>query len=144
MLFNERMLVSLLAVAGLGFAAGRWKEAAGLLIVTMNVVALVALHREIADAFQGIVRDFADSALLMLYGAALMLIGFAKDSRFLRWHALVLIGAAICKVFLWDTSFLDVGYRVLSFTALGLILLATSFLYQRERIRTETRGTVID
>jgi uncharacterized membrane protein len=134
-LFNERMLVSLLAVAATGFAAARWKEAAGFLIVTMNVVALVALHREITDAFGGITRDFADSALLMLYGAGLMVTGFAKDSRFLRWHALVLIGAAIAKVFLWDTSFLDVGYRVLSFTALGVILLATSFLYQRNRLK---------
>jgi uncharacterized membrane protein len=71
----------------------------------------------------------------MLYGAGLMVTGFAKDSRFLRWHALVLIGAAIAKVFLWDTSFLDVGYRVLSFTALGVILLATSFLYQRNRLK---------
>jgi uncharacterized membrane protein len=34
-------------------------------------------------------------------------------------------------VFLYDMSSLDRGYRILSFIALGLILLATSFLYQR-------------
>jgi len=131
LLLNERMLVSIVAVAALLVAAASWEKAVSFLIVTMNVVALVALHREIVDASQGVGRNFADSALLMFYGAGLMAFGFFKDSQFLRWQALVLIGATIGKVFLYDTSFMDVGYRVLSFIALGLILLATSFLYQR-------------
>ncbi len=67
----------------------------------------------------------------MSYGAGLMLVGFWKESRFIRWQALILIGATVFKVFLYDTSSLDRGYRILSFITLGLILLATSFLYQR-------------
>src|SRR4030095_7618513 len=88
------------------------------------------LNREVIDAFSGIVRAFAYSALWMAYGAALMFVGFWKSSRFLRWQALVLLFGTICKVFLYDISSLNRGYRILSFIALGLLLLATSFLYQ--------------
>src|SRR5437867_8487243 len=99
----------------------------------INVFALAALTEEITDAWRrqlqtagpgadrtsAIIRDFAYSALWMTYGAGLMLIGFWKKSPFLRWQALILMGATICKVFLYDTSSLDRGYRILSFIALG-------------------------
>jgi uncharacterized membrane protein len=129
---NERMLISLVAVAALGFAAIRWKDAAGFLTIAINVVALTALNREVSDAFQGIARDFAYSALWMIFGAGLMSLGFWKRSRFLRWQALVLISITVLKVFLYDISSLDRGYRILSFIALGLLLLATSFMYHRD------------
>jgi uncharacterized membrane protein len=138
-LLNERMMVSAIAVAALGFAATRWIGAQGLLIVIINILALVALNREIADAFPGTVRDFAYSALLMFYGACLMVAGFWKNSRFLRWQALMLIGITVCKVFLYDTSSLDRGYRILSLIALGLMLLVTSFLYQRDWFKLEEK-----
>jgi len=137
--FNERIAISAIAIAGLAFAAITWARVEGdirrqivpILIVAMNVVALVSLNREVTDAFRGILRDFAYSALWMAYGAALMFAGFWKSSRFLRWQALILIFVTICKVFLYDTSSLDRGYRILSFIALGMVLLLTSFLYQR-------------
>jgi uncharacterized membrane protein len=39
---------------------------------------------------------------------------------------------AIAKVFLVDVSELSQGYRVLSFIGLGALLLAVSFVYQRD------------
>lgn len=134
-------MASLLYVARTISAAGKEQErrAIGILIVTINILALVALNREITDAFRGIVRDFAYSALWMSYGAGLMFVGFWKKSRFLRWQALILIAITICKVFLYDTSSLDRGYRILSLINLGLILLVTSFLYQRDWFKLEER-----
>jgi uncharacterized membrane protein len=137
--FNERIAISALAIAVLALAAITWarlerdirRQIVPILIVAMNVVALVSLNREVTDAFRGILRDFAYSALWMAYGAGLMFAGFWKASRFLRWQALILIFVTICKVFLYDTSSLDRGYRILSFIALGMVLLVTSFLYQR-------------
>src|SRR5205085_6296799 len=87
----------------------------------------------------GIIRDFAYSALWMSYGAALMFAGFWKKSAFLRYQALILITLTVGKVFLYDTSSLDRGYRILSFIALGLLLLATSFLYQRNWLKDKRR-----
>ena len=47
--------------------------------------------------------------------------------------ALTLVAAALVKVFLYDLAELDEIYRVLSFVALGLLLLAGAFAYQRVR-----------
>jgi len=60
----------------------------------------------------------------------------------LRWQAIVLIAVTIVKVFFFDVSELDHGWRVLSFIVLGGLLLAISYAYQRDwlglqRPRTE-------
>jgi len=39
------------------------------------------------------------------------------------------------KVFLYDVSALDRGYRILSFVILGAVLLAVSFIYQRDWLK---------
>jgi uncharacterized membrane protein len=72
------------------------------------------------------------SALFMLYGGALLTIGFIKRSAFLRWQALILIAATIAKVFLVDMSELSRGLRIVSFIGLGVLLLSVSFVYQRD------------
>ncbi|HEY8133755.1 MAG TPA: DUF2339 domain-containing protein, partial [Thermoanaerobaculia bacterium] len=77
---------------------------------------------------------FTWSALWMLYGAALMIVGFRRRNAFLRWLALILIGLTVAKVFLYDLSALVRIYRVLSFLALGVLLLAISFVYQKKWI----------
>ena len=50
-----------------------------------------------------------------------------------RWQALALFGVVVGKAFLYDLSFLQRGYRILSFLVLGVVLLIVSFLYQRRR-----------
>ncbi|MBM3708774.1 MAG: DUF2339 domain-containing protein, partial [Actinobacteria bacterium] len=47
--------------------------------------------------------------------------------------AIGLFYLTILKVFLYDLASLDTLYRIFSFVGLGLILLATSYLYQRYR-----------
>jgi uncharacterized membrane protein len=62
----------------------------------------------------------------------LLAVGFWRRSAFLRWQALVLLAITIGKVFLWDMDQLSQGYRILSFLGLGALLLAVSFVYQRD------------
>ncbi len=137
-------------------------------IVALNLLALLALNHEVSDyfsreievvtrGFEGtgyqvdaaaddryrmlfIARDFAYSAVWMIYGAALMAAGFWRRSSFLRWQALVLIAVTVVKVFVYDVSQLDKGYRVLSFIALGVILLGISFAYQRDWLKLSARS----
>ena len=71
----------------------------------------------------------------MAYGALLMAIGFWRKSAFFRWQALFLIAATIVKVFIYDVSQLDRGYRILSFMILGVLLLAVSFVYQKDWLK---------
>jgi len=49
------------------------------------------------------------------------------------------IAFTIGKVFLYDVSELDRGYRIVSFIVLGALLLAISFAYQRDWLRLSAR-----
>ena len=123
-----------------------WMESAAALALVVNALILLAVGLEI-DAYwwqlrwQGDPSRLADfsmyaqftySAWFMLYGAVLLALGIARKSAFLRWQALVLLAISIGKVFLVDTSELSQGLRILSFLALGALLLAVSFMYQRD------------
>jgi len=59
-----------------------------------------------------------------------------RQSALLRWQALVLLGVAVAKVFLYDLASLDRVYRIVSFFILGSVLLAVSFLYTRRQSRS--------
>jgi uncharacterized membrane protein len=91
---------------------------------------LAASYRQL-----NIARDFSYSAIWLLYGAGLMTIGFRRRSAFVRWQSLILIAFTICKVFLYDVSQLGGSYRIVSFIALGAVLLGISFIYQRDWLR---------
>jgi uncharacterized membrane protein len=148
------------AVAGLslgggpGRAFGSWTYLAGFSTVAFSLTILVAVTLEIHHYWfcgAGFFRDFCGgygqlerrtiaagwdySAWWMLYGAALMVAGFLRRSAFLRWQALVVLAFSIAKVFLNGVSQQSQGYRVLSFLALGALLLAISFAYQRNWLR---------
>ncbi len=49
----------------------------------------------------------------------------------LRGAGLALLALATVKVFIYDMASLDASYRVLSFIGLGILLLASSYVYQR-------------
>jgi uncharacterized membrane protein len=75
---------------------------------------------------------FSYSAWFLLAGGLLLGVGFRRRSAWLRWQGLVLLAVTILKVFLLDTSTLSQGYRIISFLALGALLLGVSFAYQRD------------
>jgi len=139
------------------------QNAAAGAVIALNLLALIALGHEIADYYAWqmaelhprlgrwtstswaevrrveIARDFTYSALGMGYGAGLMIIGLWRRSAFVRWQALVLIAATIVKVFIYDVSELDRAYRILSFIVLGVLLLAISFVYQRNWLQLSAK-----
>lgn len=76
-------------------------------------------------------RQLSTSAVWLVYSIVVMLIGILASARGPRFVAMGLFGLSILKIFLFDLSFLETLYRIFSFLALGLILLAVSYLYQR-------------
>lgn len=171
LIFNLRMATYAVAVAVLGavawFGAKRGDDTARVIsamaLVALNVLALIALSREVTDYYSRqmasfslpryqwksayenfrsveIARDFSYSALWMGYGAMLMIIGFVRRSAFVRWLALILIAVTIVKVFVYDVSQLERGYRIVSFIVLGVLLLAISFVYQRDWLQLSSRN----
>jgi uncharacterized membrane protein len=160
LVFNLRFFTYLVAIAVLGGIAAFGKQHASekempfiyLSVVGLNLLALIALTLEVSDYFSrriteaganrfafyhqlALARDFTYSAVWLIYGAALMTVGFRKRSAFVRWQALVLIAFTIGKVFVYDVSQLGGSYRILSFIALGAVLLGISFIYQRDWLK---------
>ncbi len=68
-----------------------------------------------------------------LEGVALLAVGFVLAQRVLRLEGIGLLLLCILKLFLYDLRNLETPYRILSFVALGVILLAVSSLYSRFR-----------
>lgn len=156
LVFNMRFATYAVAIAILGGIAVLGKRHASraemmfldVAVVCANLLALIALTWEASDYFDRqlsragrlassylqvkLARDFSYSAIWLVYGAALMTIGFRKRSAFARWQSLILIAFTICKVFLYDVSQLGGSYRIVSFIALGAVLLGISFIYQRD------------
>jgi len=77
------------------------------------------------------IRQMMLSVVWLVYSVLVMGYGFWRRAVSLRFLAIAVFGITILKVFLSDLSFLETLYRIFSFIALGLILLATSYLYQR-------------
>jgi uncharacterized membrane protein len=177
LIFNMRMATFAVALAVLGavcWYAGKRDDYAArtisaVALVSLNLLALIALTREVSDFYarqvadirpivlnrnvpdqwrnayldlhrNDIARDFTYSALWMAYGAMLMVVGFLRRSAFVRWQALILIAVTIVKVFVYDVWQLDRGYRIVSFMILGILLLAISFVYQRDWLQLSSKG----
>jgi hypothetical protein len=68
-----------------------------------------------------------------LEGLALLACGFALRERVLRLQGLALLLVCILKLFLYDLRNLDTFPRILSFIALGAIMLGVSWIYTRFR-----------
>jgi hypothetical protein len=79
-------------------------------------------------------------------GLSALIAGLRRDSARLRGSGFGLLGLALAKAFAYDLSTLDSLYRVLSFMALGLLLLAAAVAYQRARPqpRIEARAAPAD
>jgi uncharacterized membrane protein len=118
-----------------------WLEIAAASIIAFNLTAILSVVRELELLWYNptvynpeadLQKSLAISAFLMLYGAALLAAGFWKRSAFIRWQALLLLVFTIAKTFLYDLRNLSQGYRVLSFLGLGALLMAISFVYQKD------------
>ena len=72
-----------------------------------------------------------------LYGMALVIAGVAARSRLNRLLGLGLIAAVVLKLYLADVWMMNRLSRILAFSALGALMLATSFFYSRFRARIE-------
>ncbi|HEV7676916.1 MAG TPA: DUF2339 domain-containing protein, partial [Candidatus Angelobacter sp.] len=166
LVFNARFATFLVAIAimagivaaGERYGSEREMPFVKLAGIALNLLALIALTREANDYFSRqivelyhqrnmygavrqleIAKDFSFSAIWIVYGAGLMVAGFWKRSAFIRWQAMVLLAVTIGKVFLYDSRELQQIYRILSFIALGVMLMAISYAYHRDWFKLSPR-----
>ena len=136
---------ALVATVAVGVAA----LLAGLLVERRDVSVLLraaaavsfvyAASLGIVDLVQGDDIERSQTAQVVLsafwasVGLVAIVVGLVRDVREIRYGGLVLLGLGVAKLFLYDLSELDQLYRVLSFIAVGLLLLAGAYAYQRVR-----------
>ncbi len=156
LLLNERMLGGGAVVAAICASAWMlWKNREklpteerilpALLAAAANLFALLFLSVDLWDyagarwggAGQANAPQLALSLLWTLYALAAISAGIWRRVRPLRLFAIALLYLSILKVFLFDLSWLEQPYRIVSFFTLGVILLLVSLLYTRfeERLR---------
>jgi uncharacterized membrane protein len=139
------------ATAALGalavvFAVARWRFrtrpdarylgfVAGVLTVYLLSVGVVDhFQRQLGDVELGSLQKRAQVALSILWavlGGATLAVGIVRFGPAMRAFGLGLLVLATAKVFVYDLASLSTSYRVLSFIGLGVLLLASSYVYQR-------------
>jgi len=110
---------------------------------------LAALERSIFTAFQPLGHlallyalsndlyaavDHSQLAITLLwtfYAIALFAYGLRRALALARWEGLALLLGAIVKAFAVDMEAVNPGIRIVSFLALGIVLLAIAYAYQR-------------
>ena len=133
------VVAGLIAIArsGRGERWAGWAWIAGGIVVvyllSIGVVGAVATQvgGSIATDELRTQGQVALSVLLAALGLASFVAGLRLRIDDLRHGGLALLALATAKVFLFDLSALDVAYRVISLIALGLLLLAGAWLWQR-------------
>ncbi|MHB8126119.1 MAG: DUF2339 domain-containing protein [Desulfitobacteriaceae bacterium] len=109
-----------------------------ILFFTLEISAYFNYRRHLALAYTSheLFQNAQAVALSLVWGihaVILILLGFWRRLRGLRWFGLGFLSLVILKVFLYDLSNLSTPYRILSFVALGILLLGISWLYQRSK-----------
>lgn len=149
---GAEVIGAVLTAAALGFAGWRLRRSGiinrtlGDLLATLAPALLlwsITVETwgwfEARDRLAGDGRDyeraglFAISWLWAAYAAILILAGFLTRYRPVRLLGVVVIALLVGKVMLLDLQELERGYRIASFAGVGVLLLAISLLYQRER-----------
>jgi uncharacterized membrane protein len=78
-----------------------------------------------------IIKNVVISVLWGIVALAAIGVGFARRLAAVRWTAIVLLGATVLKVLIVDMAQVGTVMRVLSFMAVGVVLLLVSLLYSR-------------
>jgi uncharacterized membrane protein len=84
------------------------------------------------------VETISVSILYACYAVVFVSLGVATRTAVNRVAGLILIGAVVLKLYLFDVWQLGRFYRTLAFVALGVLLLSTSFLYSHFRTLIES------
>ncbi len=148
LLANARFLTFLTAAVAL-FLSARWIGTGVMALapyVAAHFVLLWALaletlgqaERSTPAANLASVETVSLSILMAAYGAVLVTLGVLTRAGIDRMLGLGLLAVVVAKLYLYDVWQLEKVYRIVAFSFLGVVLLATSYLYSRYRTKIES------
>jgi uncharacterized membrane protein len=115
------------------YAGGHFVLVWGLSLEALAWAARTATQPNVVNA-----QSTAVSVLLAAYALALVAAGVARRFAVDRLMGMGLIGFVVLKLYLYDVWSLGLFYRMAAFAALGVLLLAMSYLYSRFRTAIES------
>jgi uncharacterized membrane protein len=147
-MFNLVGLAGVLLIALLLWLSKRLaEEMRPIAVVGAIVVGFALANFETLRAVDYFAASFADfvtakqvalSVLWGVIGLGAVVVGFAKHVRPLRYAALGLLGVTLVKILFVDLAQVRPVYRILSFLAVGGLLLCVSFVYHRHEEERRT------
>ena len=133
--------------AAMAALARRWidvepdRHIALLIEITASILAFVYVSLEVRHLFDpgfersGFAADglelYAYSIVWLLFGVALLALGFLRHTAAFRHAGMVLVCIVVAKVFLIDMAGLKGLLRVFSFLGLGAALIGLGYAYRR-------------
>lgn len=148
-IFNWYLYVFGLAGASMLLSARYWKPKEEALPKSYlqalgGIILFVLMNVEIAHYFSpveglrfNLLGDFGSAITYTvawsIFGAGCIFLGLYKQVPFVRKVGLVLIGAALFKLFLFDIWLLETLYRIIGLFGVAAVLMWVSFVYQRLR-----------
>jgi uncharacterized membrane protein len=129
--------VALLSVAWISEKRDGTNQLSDALKVGASLLLWFAVSWEIVKYFENSTSQNSRNLYLSLwwiaYSAVLMGAGIMWRSALFRKIAIALFFVTIVKVFLFDLLSLDLGYLIVSFISLGVILITVSFVYRKHK-----------
>jgi uncharacterized membrane protein len=108
--------------------------------VALHFVVLVLLSSELIHWFEmARVENSFKLSLSILWGAYalfLVVLGVSRDAKHLRLAAIVLFGAALLKLFVYDMEDMSTILKTVVMIVLGVLLLTASFVYNKYKRST--------
>lgn len=122
-----------------GRQLGLWKSFGQWLVLFTHFLVLVFLSNELSTFLtmamevktDSLVHRVGYSIMWALYALGLIFLGFRKQSKLLRVAGIILFGLTLVKIFLVDLIDISTESRIFLFVAVGILLLVTSYLYQK-------------
>lgn len=105
----------------------------------LSVYLVLILTQNLLSQYDLSITNFTISMIYILLALFWIIFGFIRRYVLIRRFGLGFSFLAIAKLFLLDLSFLAEGYRIISYFAFGIVLIAISFVYQYFDKRLETK-----
>jgi hypothetical protein len=131
------VLLVLAAGAVLAWSDARLRRALTWICGALGLYAATLAILEVSESIGGGVETAfqrghtAVSSLWAVVGLALLVAGLKRGRRELQFGGFALFGISLAKLFLYDLAFLSSIARAFSFIAVGGLLVAAGFFYQR-------------
>ncbi len=101
------------------------------LLIAVSQWLIIGIRYQVLPASQSSTISESLSFLFAGYAVVMITAGFLKERTIDRLIGLAAIGLVILKLYVYDVWQLDRFYRISAFVALGILLLAASYLYSR-------------